>query len=406
MIGLHAQNPHDWFAMGSPEGEKYFEPSRTRTVDGKFISAETLMMDEYCLKCHADIYKSHLHSAHKLSSFNNPAYLFSVRETAQGRRACGRRAGVPAAMTSCRSSAGSSTIPISTMSTTRPPTRASPAPSAIRSRTSAADRATATTRSRSRSTIRSPQSQNAVLQWINNQLVKAKPDLHKKTFLKPFHRTEEFCSTCHKVGVPQEVNHYKEFLRGQNHSDSYLLSGVSGHGVRSFYYPPVAKENCNGCHMPLAESRDFGRTRLRRQRQAQGSRPHLPRRATPASTRSRRKRATSRPWRSIKDFLLKGLDGKSPAVRIDLFGIKHLTGENGVAAPLMDQQPLRPNLPALEPGSTYLVRDGGPHARSGAPLHAGDGRFQRGVGRVHRPRAHRQGRRPYPRQKRRHGRRR
>jgi len=82
--------------------------------------------------------------------------------------------------------------------------------------------------------------------------------MHKKTFLKDFHKTAEFCSTCHKVGLPKELNNYKEFLRGQNHYDTYLLSGVSGHGARSFYYPPEAKSNCSQCHMPLAASGDFG----------------------------------------------------------------------------------------------------------------------------------------------------
>src|SRR5262249_53686499 len=101
-------------------------------------------------------------------------------------------------------------------------------------------------------------SDNPVAQWLNNQLVKAKPDFHRQTFLKPFHRTAEFCSTCHKVGLPMEVTHYREFLRGQNHYDTYLLSGVSGHGARSFYYPAVAKTNCADCHMPTVPSRDFG----------------------------------------------------------------------------------------------------------------------------------------------------
>ena len=68
-------------ARGPKDGVKYFEPAATRTADGKFINADTLMMDEYCMKCHADIYNDHFHSAHKFSSFNNPAYLFSVRET-------------------------------------------------------------------------------------------------------------------------------------------------------------------------------------------------------------------------------------------------------------------------------------------------------------------------------------
>src|SRR5262249_9440931 len=82
-------------------------------------------------------------------------------------------------------------------------------------------------------TIEEPQhypfafSTNKSLQWINNQLVKAQPDLHKKTFLKPFHKTAEFCATCHKVSLPVELNHYKDFLRGQNHYDTFLLSGVS-----------------------------------------------------------------------------------------------------------------------------------------------------------------------------------
>ncbi len=28
--------------------------------------------------------------------------------------------------------------------------------------------------------------------------------------------------------------------------------------MSSFYYPPKAEPNCNGCHMPLRPSDDFG----------------------------------------------------------------------------------------------------------------------------------------------------
>ena len=57
-------------------------------------------------------------------------------------------------------------------------------------------------------TIEEPQhypfaySDNPLLQWINNALVKAKPEMHKKTFLKPVIKESKFCSTCHKVGMP------------------------------------------------------------------------------------------------------------------------------------------------------------------------------------------------------------
>src|ERR1700677_2341817 len=81
MVGLHFVDPRSFAREGPPEGLQYFYPSEARTGSGKFIPANALMMDEYCMRCHQDIYNDHLHSAHRLSSFNNPPYLFSVRET-------------------------------------------------------------------------------------------------------------------------------------------------------------------------------------------------------------------------------------------------------------------------------------------------------------------------------------
>ena len=81
MVLLHAQDPRRWNVQGPKEGEKYFRPSQARTASGNFIPAQTMMMDSYCLECHQDAYKSWFHSAHHFSSFNNPPYLFSVRET-------------------------------------------------------------------------------------------------------------------------------------------------------------------------------------------------------------------------------------------------------------------------------------------------------------------------------------
>ncbi len=81
MIVLHMQDPRKWFAVGPREGEKYFEPSKAHTGNGNFIPAVALMKDEYCMQCHEDIAKQHMHSAHHFSSFNNPPYRFSVRES-------------------------------------------------------------------------------------------------------------------------------------------------------------------------------------------------------------------------------------------------------------------------------------------------------------------------------------
>jgi len=81
MVALHAQDPRNWHAQGPEEGAEYFEPSLARTATGNYIPADTLMMDHYCMECHADVHAGWKDSAHHLSSFNNPAYLASVRET-------------------------------------------------------------------------------------------------------------------------------------------------------------------------------------------------------------------------------------------------------------------------------------------------------------------------------------
>ena len=82
MVALHSAHPKK-NPVGSLEGRKYFEPSLARTASGNFIPERTLMMDQYCLNCHADAYNGWFHSAHRFSSFNNQPYLFSVRETRQ-----------------------------------------------------------------------------------------------------------------------------------------------------------------------------------------------------------------------------------------------------------------------------------------------------------------------------------
>ncbi len=354
MLFMHSHDPRKWYAQGSPEGEKYFEPSRARTVDANFIPAQVLMADEYCLKCHGDIYKSHLHSAHRFSSFNNPAYLFSVRET---RRTVGVRAS--------RWCAGChDPVPFFSGQFDDPNFDDVNNPTAHAGITCTTCHSMTHINSRSGNgdyTIEEPIhypftfSDSPVLGWLNEQLVKAKPEFHKRTFLKPFHRTAEFCSVCHKVGLPQEVNHYKEFLRGQDHLDTYHLSGVSGHGARSFYYPKQAKTNCAQCHMPLMESDDFGS----RDFDGSGKRTvhnHMFPSANTGVAALVKYRGHEEVIKAHEKFLQGGPDGKSPPLRIDLFGLKRLTEQHpGVDAPLLDDKPLRPNLPRLQPGGTYLA---------------------------------------------------
>lgn len=363
MVVMHAQDPRKWFREGPKEGAQYFEPSMTRTADGKFISSDVLMMDSYCAKCHQDVANDHFHSAHKFSSFNNPAYLFSVRET--------RKVGLEkdGSVKSSRWCAGChDVVPFVSGAFDNPNYDDVNDPTAHAGITCTVCHAITHvngTFGNGAYTIEEPahypfaQSKNSLLQWVNNQMVKAKPDFHKQTFLKPFHKTAEFCATCHKVSLPVELNHYKEFLRGQNHYDSYLLSGVSGHGVRSFYYPPQAKENCASCHMPLKGSSDFGAKDFDKSGERKVHNHRFPGANTglfellKSEPRYAQHAEGFQKTVDMNAGYLRGTaeDGSDKKIRIDIFGVK--TGNSLDPSALV--APLRPQLPALKPGKTYTV---------------------------------------------------
>jgi tetratricopeptide (TPR) repeat protein len=343
MVLMHAEDPRKWNVVGPKEGARYFEPSLARTATGDFIPAKSLMMDDYCLKCHPDAHAQWSDSVHRFSSFNNPAYLASVRET---RAVALKRDGSVQAARWCAGCHDqvpffSGAFDDNQFDDVRHPT----AQAGITCTVCHAITHVNSTRGNADFTIDQPQhypfaySDNGILQWINNQLVKAKPSFHKKTFLKEFHTSAEFCAVCHKVHLPYELTKYKEFLRGQNHYDSYLLSGVSGHGARSFYYPPKAETNCNGCHMPLKPSHDFG-AKFFDDSDKLTIHDHL----FPSAN-------TGIAWlRDRPDVVAAHQEFLKEITRIDLFGVKEQGRIDGAL-----HAPLRPSVPELKLGESYLL---------------------------------------------------
>jgi tetratricopeptide (TPR) repeat protein len=343
MVGLHSTDPRSWNVKGPATGDKYFEPSLARTATGNFISADALSNDEYCRRCHEDVHTDWQKSAHRVSSFNNPAYLTSVRET---RDVLMARDGNVQASRWC---AGChDPVPFFSGAFDNPKFDDVKDPTAHAGITCTVCHAITHINSNKGNgdyTIEEPlhypfaSSDSPILQWVNEQLVKAKPAFHKKTFLKDFHSEAEFCSVCHKVSLPFELNHYKEFLRGQNHYDSYLLSGVSGHGARSFYYPPVAQEDCNGCHMPPRESGDFG-ARILDDTGKLKVHDHL----FPGGN-------TAVPWwNGHADAVKRQQKILKGSCRVDIFGVRADAKIDGELT-----APMRPVVPALKPGSSVLL---------------------------------------------------
>ncbi|MDZ7754246.1 MAG: aspartate phosphatase [Gammaproteobacteria bacterium] len=318
------------------------EPALVRTA-GARIPARHLMQDAVCAECHADIAKRAAMGMHRFSSFNNPAYRFSVDLTREELMA---RDGDVEGARLC--AVCHDQVPLFSGRFDNPDYDPDADPGAavgIGCLGCHAITAVNSPRGNGAYDFADPPrypfaaSDNPLLQAVNRQLIKAKPAFHKATLLKPAHRTAEFCSTCHKVHLPYALNHYK-WLRGQNHYDSFLLSGVSGHRVDSFYYPEQAVPNCAHCHMrPLPSddpaARDFAGDGRRTVHDhlfgaANTGVPHML--GHPEWTLEARRQ------------FLEGV------ARLDLFGIRDDGDIDGEL-----HAPLRPRLPVLEPGRRYLL---------------------------------------------------
>lgn len=348
MLFLHSQDPRRWYEVGPVSGAQYFLPALSRTATGNFIPKQAMTNDQYCLQCHADNHQNWAVSAHHFSSFNNPAYLFSVLNT---RKAMFKRDGHVRGSRFC--AACHDPVPFFSGEFDKPHfddpnydlANDPSAQAGITCTVCHAITNVNSTKGNGAYTIEEPLhypfafSDSAALKWVNRQLIRAKPEFHKKTFLKPLHKSAEFCSTCHKVHLPKELNAYK-WLRGQNHFDPYHLSGVSGHGIVSFYYPPKATDNCSQCHMKTMPSNDFGA----RDFDSDGTLKIHDHQFPSANTAIPFLRQMPE-W--VNEKHVKFNEG---VMRVDIFGVK----EGGaIDGPLI--APLRPAVPALRRGQTYLV---------------------------------------------------
>jgi len=238
-----------------PKGK--FFPSSAQTKGGVNIPAKYFMQSQACERCHEDIYKQWNSSAHHFSSFNNQWYRKSIEymQDVAGVRSSKWCAGChdPSLLFS-----GMFDTPIRQIENT-PAAKAGLSCLMCHSIVQVKS-----TMGQGDFTLEYPKlhelaaSENPLVRRLHDFVVNLNPEPHRRTFLKPFMRTQvaEFCATCHKVHLDVPVNRYR-WVRGFNEYDNWQASGVSGQGARSFYYPanPMI---CADCHMPQVASKDAG----------------------------------------------------------------------------------------------------------------------------------------------------
>jgi Flp pilus assembly protein TadD len=238
-------------------GDTVFFPSSSETFDQGLLDGYKLANNGYCRDCHPDSFHQWERSAHRFSSFNNPFYRKSVELMADqvGRERTKWCSGCHDPVVLFTGQMGAATQAKFSFDSFE-------AQQGLTCMSCHSIVEVKDVKGNGSYVIEESKqypfafSKNETLRAVNRLLIRMEPSLHRMTFLKPFHKTPEFCSTCHKVALIPALNDYR-WVRGQNHYDTWFDSGVSGRAVRSFYDPPKAKA-CRDCHLPPQRSDEFG----------------------------------------------------------------------------------------------------------------------------------------------------
>ncbi|MBL9119851.1 MAG: hypothetical protein JNL80_08055 [Phycisphaerae bacterium] len=95
--------------------------------------------------------------------------------------------------------------------------------------------------------------ESAIEALVSDFLIRAAPEHHVASYSRALHRTPEFCGACHKQYMDREINRDIGKVQGQNQYDSWKNS----HWNRG--YESDRTVTCRECHMPLQASFDPAR---------------------------------------------------------------------------------------------------------------------------------------------------
>jgi len=227
-----------------------FSPSNARTIDGKLIPESDFFPASRCASCHQDT-----HAAWSMSLHRNAAREPFYRESAdillrtrgiEFTRHC-ESCHTPVALFSgvLSKDSGKTEAPFTKLDDEG--VTCSVCHSIVEARVDGTGSFTIR-----RPALIAKEDGTPVFGNFSDEQILADVPGHKRAVMRPLLRTPEFCSTCHKVVAPPELNGYKN-IKGFSAYDEWQQSGASLESVLPFYRRD-ARADCRACHMPKIDS--------------------------------------------------------------------------------------------------------------------------------------------------------
>jgi tetratricopeptide (TPR) repeat protein len=251
-VSFVGQGPSPQAPYAQPFGANSYAPSQAQAEFAAFLKPSDFPPASYCGKCHEDVYHQWRQSAHS-NSFRAPFYLNNVQilidtkgiEYSRHCEGCHN----PVALFSGALTRGSTV----NRSFDEDGITCSVCHSIVRiQNTSGTGSYVMGKPAIMLNADGSPRDDLPSYDEILNH-----PELHKRAVMRDFYRTPEFCATCHKAAIPEQLNSYK-WLRAFSVYDEWQQSSWSGQSPLPFYKKDVVS-TCQSCHMlPIEFKSDYG----------------------------------------------------------------------------------------------------------------------------------------------------
>ncbi len=235
-------------------GNTPFSPSLTKTTTGTFIKPNEILNSRDCISCHKGIGDQWLASTHRHAA-DDPAYIRNINllEKSKGISAARYCEGchAPSALLTGNLTPGGQHGGIKGTSMND---EGLSCMSCHGIHQLTGSQGVASFSFRARTPYLFAAGENWLYQTMHKQVLKLKPNLHKKELLSPVQKTSEYCGSCHTQFMDKSMNDWG-WVKMQDELLAWSSSKFNAPKDPRFSHPE--QKNCQDCHMPLIEADDI-----------------------------------------------------------------------------------------------------------------------------------------------------
>ncbi|MGQ8365403.1 multiheme c-type cytochrome [Glaciecola sp. 1036] len=234
-------------------GEHKFRPAQTETHDDQFVRYEDIAKSQKCVNCHTELGEQWMSSIHRMAAAD-PAYVTNIDLLTKNKGMSAARycegCHAPIALLTGQLTEGGfhgGTI------NTQAHAEGISCMSCHGIQSLSHEKGNGSYVFAPSTDYLFAETSNAMLEWINERLIKVNPAQHRKEMANPLIQDPKMCASCHSQFMDKEMNSWG-WLKMQDEYSAWVDSPYAQHHDREFANADYTR--CQDCHMPLVDAKD------------------------------------------------------------------------------------------------------------------------------------------------------